>query len=152
MQVKSWCTIFAVAPFNSKCLTFYLKAITTFTLSLTAYEIFANQIKYPSLNLKMKVMVKKNKNWIDAVRLEMFDCMWMVFQNCIYLATYAYARATNIHTHTQMITIGKICKAHLHKNQTFTLGTINCARSHSNISTIMPKRSILPISKQVKLT
>ena len=43
------------------------KAIVMFALSLTAYEIFTNQIKC------QKVKVKKTKNGTYAIQLAMFD-------------------------------------------------------------------------------
>ena len=67
-----------MAPFDGKFETSYLMAIVMRALSLTIYEIFANQIKCKKLTLKMKVKVKKEKNWTCANRA-MFDSILIFF-------------------------------------------------------------------------
>ena len=66
-------------------------AIAVFALSLTIYEIIANQ-NAKILSLKIKVKVNMEKNATCTLWLAMLDSILvMVFQNFSYMATYIYA-------------------------------------------------------------
>ena len=62
------------------------------------------------------------KNGTYAVRSQMFECFteFKNNNNFCYLTTYENERISHIHTYTQretgVMTIGKICKADLHRN------------------------------------
>ena len=52
----------------------------------------------------MKVKVKNEKNVTCAIRLEIFEYIYVIFfQNFNYLATYVYAKRTHTHTHTHSL-------------------------------------------------
>ena len=58
---------------RGKYMTSYLMKIGMFSLSLTIYEIFANQIKCPNFDIEMKVKMKDEKDRLCNIRMEMFD-------------------------------------------------------------------------------
>ena len=73
------CTTSAVTPFDGKYLTSYLMAIVMFAQFLAICEIFTKLINAKRLTLKMKVKIKKEKNWTCANQLKMFDPIYVIF-------------------------------------------------------------------------
>ena len=63
-------------------MTSYLMAIVIFALFFTFYYIFAIKQNAKCLALNMKVVntIKKAKNWTCAIRLELFDCIFVIFK------------------------------------------------------------------------
>ena len=94
-----------------------------FALSLTVYEIFANQEKCQNFDLENEghgqdIEKPYYRNSTRNIRIHTGD----FFQNFSYVATYVYAKGyiyTHLHTLTRtqretgVMTIGKICKADL---------------------------------------
>ena len=77
-------------------MTSYLVTIVSYTIFLTVYEIFTNQIICKSLPLKIKVKLNNVKNWSNAIWLEMFDFILMILQN-VNIRQYIFAQMV---THT----------------------------------------------------
>ena len=50
-----------MAPFDGMYMTSYFITIVMFVLSFTIYELFANQLKFQKVDLKMRVKVKADK-------------------------------------------------------------------------------------------
>ena len=63
--------------------TSYSMAIEICTISITIYEIFVKEKKTKSVTSKMKVTMEEVKNGTSAIRLEMFESISVIFQNCI---------------------------------------------------------------------
>ena len=63
-----------MALFDGKYMNSYLTAIVMFALSLTIYEIFANEIKFQKCDLENEgqvLKVKKEKDGTCTIRLRM---------------------------------------------------------------------------------
>ena len=60
-----------MVPFSAKYMTSNSWLFVIFALSLTAYEIFANQLKFQKFEFENEGQEEKNRTC--AVRLEMFD-------------------------------------------------------------------------------
>ena len=70
-KLMSWCTIFAVAPFDGKCPTSYLMAIVMLALSLSVCKMLANLIKFQNFDLENEGQGGKDRTY--AIQLEIFD-------------------------------------------------------------------------------
>ena len=108
---RSWLTAFAVASFDGKSPTSYLMAIVMFALSLTVYEIFTE------IYLKNEGQGQWVENGTCAIRLEMFDSLYVIFFRILAIWEQTFAQKVR-HTQreTEVMTIGKICKTYLPKN------------------------------------
>ena len=68
---RSQSKTFVMIPFDGKYMTSYWIVIAMFTLSLTIYQIFANQVKCQASDLENEGQGRENGTC--AIRLEMFD-------------------------------------------------------------------------------
>ena len=62
-----------MTPFDGKFLTSYLMSLVMFALSLTIYEIFANQIKCQNLDLESEGQGGEKHHSTKNVRLHIDD-------------------------------------------------------------------------------
>ena len=93
---RSWCTTFAVAPFDGKCSTFYLVAIVMYAPSLAVYEIFA---KMPQL------WPWKWRSRCRRAELPPFDWIcsnpyrWFCFLRILATWQHTFTQRSNTHEH-----------------------------------------------------
>ena len=121
---KSWCTTFAMAPFDCKYLISYLMAIVTFALALTICEIFVKIIKCQKFwQWKWRSRSRSRRTELVPFDWKCLNPYSWIFFRILVIWQHTFTQKvthTQVHTQTGVMTIDKVCKECLTKKNLLT--------------------------------